>query len=290
MSFDFLCPNSLSEALAHLAKKGVKPLAGGTDLLPQIKEGRQNPAFVLDIKAIPELSVLEFHSRKGLRLGAAVPLTSIIENKAVKEHYPLLGQVCAIIGSLQIQNRASVGGNLCNAAPSADTAAALLCLEARAVIASTKGQRAIALDDFFLGPGKTALSPQELLVEIRIPPPPPRSAGCYLRLTPREAMDIAVVGVASFIALEPEGKRCQKARITLAAVAPTPLRARQAEAMLEGKPLSKSNLLEASRKAAEESQPITDHRGSDAYRRHLVEVLTRRTLEACLESLGRDVE
>ncbi len=290
MSFDFLRPSSLTEALAHLAKKGVKPLAGGTDLLPQIKEGRHNPTLVMDVKDIPELNVLEFNARKGLRLGAAVPLTSIIENRAVKEHYPLLGQVCALIGSPQIQNRASVGGNLCNAAPSADTAAALLCLEAKALIAGSRGQREVALEDFFLGPGKTALSPGELLVEIRISPPSPRSAGCYLRLTPRESMDIAVVGVASFIALEPGGKRCQKARIALAAVAPTPLRARQAEAMLEGKTLSKSNLLEASLKAAEESQPIADHRGSAEYRRHLVEVLTRRTLEACLESLGRDVE
>lgn len=290
VNFDYVRPTSLSEALAHLTKGGVKPLAGGTDLLPQIKEGRHSPSVVIDVKTIPELNLLEFHPKQGLRLGAAVPCAAIIEHPAVKEHYPLLGQVCALIGSQQIQNRASVGGNLCNAAPSADTAAALLCLEARVSIASSQGQREVAMEDFFLGPGKTILSPQELLMEIRLPPPPPNSAGHYLRLTPREAMDIAVAGVASFLVLDKAGKVCQKARIALIAVAPTPKRVLRAEAALEGRTLTKADLLAASLKAAEESQPIDDHRGSALYRRHIVQVLTQRTLEACLKSLGREIK
>jgi len=176
-----------------------------------------------------------------------------------------------------VRNLATVGGNLCNAAPSADMAPPLLALDAEAVIAGRRGRRAVPLAEFFLGVRRTVLAPDELLVDIRVPRPGPRSGGSYLRHTPRRELDIAVVGVASQLTLA-DG-RCAKARIALAAVAPTPLRAREAEQALEGRPISPEALAGAATLATEAVRPISDQRGSAEFRRHLVRVLTRRTLE-----------
>ncbi|MBI4289498.1 MAG: xanthine dehydrogenase family protein subunit M [Chloroflexi bacterium] len=285
--FKYIRPTSLEQALAFLAQTDgeVRPLAGGTDLIPQIREGRKAPAWVMDIKSIPELNRLEFDVNGALHLGAAVPCADIIASDEVGKRFDLLRQTASLIGGMQIRNRASVGGNICNGAPSADTAPALLCLGASVHVATQKGMRKSPVDDFFRGPGETRLSSRELLVEIEIPPAPPRSAGCYLRMTPREEMDIAIVGVASYVVLAARGKRCKEARISLGAVAPTPIRAKKAEALLSGKTLEAGLIEEASRLAAGEASPITDIRGSADYRRHLVEVLTRRTLTACLQSL-----
>lgn len=285
--FNYIRPTSLQQALDFLAQADgeVRPLAGGTDLIPQMREGRKTPGWVMDVKSIPELNRLEFDPKGALHLGAAVPCADLIASKEVGERFSLLKQTASLIGGLQIRNRASVGGNICNGAPSADTAPALLCLGATAHVAGQTGMRKLAIDDFFTGPGKTALSAKELLVEIEVPASPPRSAGCYLRMTPREEMDIAIAGVASYVVLTARGQRCKQARISLGAVAATPLRARKAEAVLSGKALDAALIEQASRQAAEEARPISDVRGSAEYRRHLVEVLTRRTLTSCLEAL-----
>lgn len=287
--FDFVSPKSLQEALAILRQldgRVLKPLAGGTDLIDQLRSGRRTADIVMDTKHIPEMLVLEFDPHNGLRIGAAVNCSTIASYAPVRERYHAIAESCGLVGSVQIQNRAGIGGNVCNAAPSADTVPSLLVHEAIAVIIGPNGQRELPLDQFFVGPGQSVLAPNEVLLEIRVPVPPANSASHYLRFIPREEMDIAVAGAASFLELEPGSNRCRRARIALAAVAPTPIRAPEAEALLQGKELTPDVLVQAAEAAARAARPISDVRGSAAYRIELVKVLTRRTLEACLHTLG----
>jgi carbon-monoxide dehydrogenase medium subunit len=197
-----------------------------------------------------------------------------------------LAEACALIGSVQIQNRAALGGNFCNAAPSADAVPPVLAYGGTLVIAGPAGRRELPAEAFFVGPGETVLGKGELLVEIVLPPPPPLSGAAYLRFIPREEMDIAVAGVGSFLRLSADRRRCEQARIALAAVAPTPVRAREAEDFLAGKPPDEAALAQAGELAARAAKPISDVRGSAAYRLELVKVLTRRTLHKALERLA----
>ena len=276
----------MEEALSLLAshRENAKILAGGTDLAVQMKYGRTQPAVLVDVKKVPELNRLESDCEKGLFIGAAVPFTRLVSFPAVLSDYALLYEACSLIGSFQLRSRATIGGNICNAAPSADSAPVLLCLEARAIAAKTGGARTIPLRDFFVGSGKTQLSPEELLVGIEIPAPPKPSSGAYLRHIPRQDMDIAVVGVSSFLVFDPAGGRCLGARIALGAVAPTPMRAAAAESVLGGRSLTKEIIDEAAQRAAAEARPISDVRGSASYRREIVRVLTRRTLEKAADA------
>jgi carbon-monoxide dehydrogenase medium subunit len=289
IDFEYYAPRSLKEALALLDKRReeAKVLAGGTDLMVQMKDRRARPAVIVDVKHIPELNHLERNEDESLHIGAAVPLSKIVAFPPVRERFGLLHQACSLIGSVQIRNRGTVGGNICNAAPSADTPPPLICLEAKAIVAKLKGTRKVPLGSFFRGPGQTALAGNELLVGIEIPAPPTLSAGCYLRLTPREEMDIGVVGVASFLVFAKQKNLCQEARIALGAVAPTPVRATQAEAILAGRVLTGAAIEEAAAKASEAARPISDVRGSAEYRREMVRVLTRRTLQKAWETCGR---
>jgi CO/xanthine dehydrogenase FAD-binding subunit len=225
----------------------------------------------------------------GLRIGAAVPIAQVFALPAVSDKYSILAQACSLIGSMQIRNRGTVGGNICNAAPSADSAPALICLGAKAIVASKKGNRTIDLEDLFVAPGKTSLADDEIMVEIEIPTLPASSAGCYLRHTTREEMDIAVAGVGSFITLSPRSKKPKEVRIVLAAVAPIPLRVPDAEVLLVGKVVTQKLIEEVAEKAAEKARPISDMRASAEYRRELVKVLTQRTLLKSCEILGIEV-
>lgn len=290
--FEFVTARTLDEAISALgrAKGGGRVLAGGTDLITQVKEGRRSPAVVIDIKGIPELNVLECSAEKGLRLGAAVACATVAQHPLVQQLYPMLVYACGLVGSIQIQNRAGIGGNFANAAPSADTAPPMMCLGARCVIAGRQGRREVAAADFFTGPGQTVLAPDELLVEFLVPPPPPHSAGAYLRFIPREEMDIAVAGVGSFVVLDAAHHIIEEARLALCAVAPTPVHAKAAEDFLRGKPVSADVVQEASQLAVQATKPIDDVRGSIAYRQHLVNVLSQRTLSGALRSLHAFVE
>ncbi len=286
--FDFVAARTLQEAVEAKSRAdgdGVI-LAGGTDLVDQIRSGRKSPGVVIDIKAVPEAQRLEYVEGEGLHIGAGVSCTRTAEYPAVGQLYPSIKESCLLIGATQIQNRATIAGNVCNAAPSADTVPPLLSYEARAVLAGPGGTREVPLEDFFLGPGKTTLQAGELLVEIHVPPPLPHSAGRYLRFIPREEMDIAVAGVASMLALDPASGRCTRARISLAAVAPTPVRATEAEAALEGQAVTESAIKVAADLVPQSANPITDIRGSREYRLELCRVLARRTLERCLADLG----
>ncbi len=283
--FQFAAPATLAEAILVMSKAqgAAKPLVGGTDLIAQMKENRRTPGIVVDVKRIPEMRRLAYE-RDGLHIGAAVPCFDTYEHPDVQKLYPAVFDSARLVGSIQIQNRASIGGNVCNASPSADTVPALLVYEGRAVIVGPKGRREVPLDGFFTGPGRSVLAPEELLLEIVLPPPSVRSSSHYQRFIPREEMDIAVAGVASLLALDAKGV-CTRARIALAAVAPTPLRAKAAEAALEGKRVTPALLREAAEVASKAAKPISDVRGSAEYRVELVKVLTRRTLEQCVQDL-----
>jgi carbon-monoxide dehydrogenase medium subunit len=277
-AFEYFAPRSLAEATEVLAKyQGeARTVAGGTDLLLKMKAGRLSPKAIVNIKRIPELRGLTFNSH--LTLGALTTLEEIKQSSIIRERYPALSDAAATMASVQIRNLATVGGNLCNAAPSADLAPILIALNAAARLAGFKGERRIPLEDFFTGPGTTVLAPGELLVSLEVPPPAGPSV--YLKHSPREHMDIAVVGIG--IALRgynPLSQACAEPRVVLGAVAPVPLRARRAEAELTGGPLAAERIDRAAKIAAEEAKPIDDVRGSAWYRRRMVAVLTRRGLE-----------
>jgi carbon-monoxide dehydrogenase medium subunit len=255
------------------------PLAGGTDLLVQIKEHRRPVEALLSLKRVPEVHQLSLNGI--LALGAAVSLAQVAAEPQVWQNYAALASGAALIGSVQIRSVATVGGNLCNASPSADTAPPLLVLNAQTVIATAEGERIVPMVEFFRGPGRTVLQPGDLLKEIVVPQPAIHSGSCYLRHTPRAAMDIAIVGVAAALSLNAEGI-ITEARLALGAVAPTPMRAAAAEALLVGQRLTGELLAEAGHVAAQEARPIDDLRASAEYRRHLVNVLTQRALSQAL--------
>jgi aerobic carbon-monoxide dehydrogenase medium subunit len=279
--FEIALPSSVDDCLQILAGHGAeaKLVAGGTDLLPQLKNGLLKPGWVVDLSGVSRLRTLE--AGKELRIGAAVTARELELHSDVQAVYLALAESGALVGSVQVRNLATIGGNVCNAAPSADMVPPLLALDAEAVIAGPKGQRRVPLTSFFLGVRRTVLGPDELLLEIVAPPPGPRSGGHYLRHTPRRELDIAVVGVASQLTLS--NGVCGKARIALAAVAPVPLRATAAEQALEGQPVTPSLIERAAELAVQAARPISDQRGSVEFRRHLVRVLTRRTLTTALE-------
>jgi len=279
--FEINLPGSVDECVKILAERAAdaKVVAGGTDLLPQMKNGVTRPALVVDLSGVASLRSLS-HDAKGLRLGAAVTARTLERDAHVKAGYPALAESGALVGSVQVRNLATVGGNICNAAPSADMIPPLLALDAEAVIAGPRGERRVPLRDFITGVRTTVLGADEMLVELSVPDPGPHSGGAYLRHTPRRELDIAVVGVGSQVTLA--NGVCTKARIALAAVAPTPVHATAAERALEGQALTPQRIEEAAKLAVEAARPISDQRGSAEFRRHLVRVLTRRTLMTAL--------
>jgi CO/xanthine dehydrogenase FAD-binding subunit len=281
--FEMALPESVDACLATLAQRGdgARPVAGGTDLLPQMKNGLVKPGWVVDLSGLTELKVLERNEDGALRIGAAVTARALELAPVVREHFGALAEGAGVVGSLQVRNLASVGGNICNAAPSADMAPPLIALDAVAVIAGPNGRREVPLTDFFVGVRRTVLAPNELLVELLVPATGPHSGGTYVRHTPRRELDIAVVGVASQLTLT--NGVCSKARVVLASVAPTPVRARDAEAALEGRAVTPELIARAAELAVSAAKPISDQRGSAEYRTHLVRVLTRRTLTTALE-------
>ncbi len=283
--FDYASPQSLAEATALLAgcKGQARVLAGGTDLIVQLREHLRAADLVVNLKQIPELMELSFSGAAGLRLGAAVPCYRIYEHPQIPLAYPALADAARIVGGWQIQSRASVGGNLCNSSPAADTVPALIALSAQCLIAGPEGHRQVPVESFCTAPGKNVLQRGEILTTILLPPAAAGTGSAYQRFILRNEMDIAVAGAASWVKLADDGKTIAQARIGLAAVAPTPLVAAEAMAFLAGKPASEANFVEAGRLASASAAPISDMRGTAEFRVHLVGVLTRRTLAKALE-------
>lgn len=276
--FAYFEPATLDETMALLARHGRSAdlMAGGTDLLVEIKEQIRRPAAVINLKKIPDLADLACDAATGLRIGALVTIRSIETSGPVQRLYPALAQAARDIGSIQIRNRATVAGNVCRASPSADTLPPLIAYGARIEIVGPPGPRSVALADFFTGPGKTVLGEGEIVTALVLPPPPELAGSDYIKHGRRKAMELATVGVA--VALRRDGDVCRDVRIVLGAVAPTPIRARAAEALLEGSMPDDTTIAAAGHAARDESRPISNVRASADYRRAMVAVLTRRAV------------
>ncbi len=279
MGFEYFRPGSVEEAVSLLFEHGpqMNVLAGGTDLLVKIKHKAIHVSKVMDITGIDDLRILN-EDNQDLIIGAAITQNEIVRHPIVAQKYTALKEGAGQLGSRQVRNLATVVGNICNASPSAETAPALLVYEAKVTAVSCRDSREIAIKDFFAGPGKNSLAPGELVTKLSLPAEPARSGSAYIKLSPRRAMDTAVVGVAAYVRLDSAGK-CTICRIAMGAVAPTPVRAFQAEQAVIGAELTREVLAEAGRIAAEEVRPISDIRASADYRRQMVEVITRRVLE-----------
>ena len=289
-AIEYFAPSSIQEAVSLLEEKGeaARMLAGGTDIIVQLNGGLRQSERIVDVKTVPEANVLEFTPEKGLLLGAAVPCHRIYKNKVVVSNYPGLIDSAAMIGGIQIQGRATLGGNLCNAAPSADGVPPLIVLGAICVIAGPNGTRRVPVEQFCTGPRKTILEPGEFLVSFEIPPPKPNSGARYIRFIPRNEMDIAVAGVGVSVVLDDAKGKFISARISLASVAPTPLLVEEAGKALEGREVSDEAIEEAALLAKDAALPITDMRGTIEQRKHLVYVLTKRTLRDAIQRAKED--
>ncbi len=283
--FSYTKAKSEAEAVSLLSSDGdgVRILSGGTDLIVQLREGRRQASLIVDVKGIPEANMLVYDPAKGLHLGAAVACHRICAHAAVNQVYPGLIDAISLIGGAAIQGRASVGGNLCNSSPAADSIPALIVHRAVCLIAGPSGRREAPVETFCTAPGQNVLQRGEFLVAVRVPPPPPHFGAGYLRFIPRNEMDIAVVGAGASVVLDESLTRFVSARVALGAVAPTPLFVPAAGEYLAGKPVSAEAMAEAARIAQAASRPISDMRGTAAQRKHLSAVLVRRALEKAVE-------
>jgi carbon-monoxide dehydrogenase medium subunit len=278
--FGYHRPRDLEQALELLSRYGERAavLAGGTDLLVEWKQKLKSPSHLIDIKGISSLEGILGESEGSLQIGPLTTLTALSLLPVLAEERNLLAQAACKVGSLQVRNRATLGGNICNASPSGDTLPALLCLDAKVEIASKRSERILPLGEFFLGPGLSALRPDELLVRILLPLPPAGSKGIYKKFSLKRAVDLAVVGVAVLALFDPSGQVLQDIRIALGAVAPTPIRAEKAEKLLRKSTVDGRTIKEAAQAAAEEARPISDLRASEWFRREMIFHLTEQAL------------
>ena len=277
--FQYLAPRKLDEAALLMAEHAgsAQLLAGGTDLLIFMRNGRKSPDVIIDAKKIPELTQLNLAADR-LTIGAAVSCRTVWENREVSERFPALEDAATLIGGIQIQGRATFGGNLCNAAPSADTVPPVIVYGATAHIVSARGERDVPVEEICTGPGRTSLADDEILVSLSIPAPAVNSGAAFLRFIPRNEMDIAVANAAARVDLDETGKTFKSARIAIGAVAPVPLFVETAGAALSGRPVNDGSIAEAAGIAREAATPINDMRGTIEHRKQLVEVLTARAL------------
>ena len=281
---DYAHPQTIREAvnlMADAGEGGARALAGGTDLLVHLRAKVLTPDLVVDVKGVPELNEVSYNPGTGLTIGAAVPCYKIYGNEAVSAAYPGLIDAASLIGGTQIQGRASLGGNLCNATPSGDSIPIMIALGGVANIAGPDGDRQVPVEDFCTGVRQSVLGLGEILVSIHFPPPASHSGARYIRFIPRNEMDIAVAGAGVSVTLD--NGNIDSARVSLASVAPTPLFVREAGDAMAGKPATEETVRIASGLARDAARPITDMRGTIEYRRHLCEVLTRRALLTAID-------
>jgi len=280
MRFEYLEPATIEEAVSLLTRYNgrAKVIAGGTDLLVQMRQKTISPDYVLDITNIPGLDYINYDEKQGLSIGALTTIRSLEKSAEICQRYPVISQAANQLGSVAIRNIGTLGGNLCNAAPSAETAPALIGLSAKARIVGPDGERLVPLEDFFTGPGTTVLKTAELLVEIQVPVMPPRAKGVYLKHTIRGTIDLAIVGIAIITTQEPETKICEDIKVVLGAVAPTPMRDKKTEELIRGKRIDDTLINESAESASTEAHPISDVRASAWYRTEMVKVLTRQAL------------
>lgn len=273
--------STVEEAVTLLKEAGPRgrALAGGTDVIVQVRENRRAVDVLVDLKAIPELTLLEYDPLVGLRIGAAVPCAEISRNQQVEIDYAALVDSTSLIGGTAIQSRASLGGNLCTSSPAGDSIPSLIALNAQVVLAGPDGIRTLPVDDFCLGPGRNTLHEGEIVVQFVLPPKLPRTASAYLRFIPRNEMDIAVASAGAWVEMANDYKTILDARVVIGGVAPTCILVKEAAAVLIGQPLTTDVFALAAEKAAEAARPITDVRGSAEQRVHLTSVLARRAIK-----------
>ena len=279
----YFAPKTIEEASYLLDKYGnrAKIIAGGTDLLRQIKSNTILPRFIISMGGIPALNSISHDKVSGTRIGALATVDSISKSPPMRSYLNVLSQAAGMLGTPTIRAQATIGGNLCNASPSADVATALLVLDAKIKIVGTEGERIVSIDDFFTGPGETILRQNQIVTEIQIPNLPPQCGTAYEKQTRRQGADLAIVGVAVLVVMQ--GDVSTDVKIGMGAVAPIPIRAKHAEEILKGKKLEDKLLEEASKAASDESKPIDDIRGNADYRKKVVAALVKRAVRQAAE-------
>ena len=281
--FEYHAPTSLSEALGYLSKhnNNAKVFAGGTDLFVSMKRREIVPEHLINLKGIEELKHISYHPEDGLRIGGLVTIGELERSEIIKDKFCTLNDAFQVMASPQIRNLGTMGGNLCSALPSADTAPPLIAMGASVKLTGSKGDRTVLVEEFFKGPGEPVLEHDEILTEILIPSPPENSGGSYLKLMRRNALDLAIVSVAAFLIMDGNKRLCNNARIALGTAATTPIRAITAEEVVMKKKIDEDLAAEAGNAAAQEARPRSSIRASESYRREMVGVLTQRaTMEA----------
>lgn len=284
MRFELLQPRSLQEALEMKKnyRERAKILAGGTDLLVLLKDGKLKAETVMSLGGVRELNFIRSEGG-GVTLGALASHRDVALSPLMQQRYPDLVEACSQVGAVQIQNLGTVGGNICNASPAADAAPPLLSMDALLTLASTRGERRVSINEFFLGPRQTVLEPDEILKEISLPQAAGRRGATYLKLGRREAMEIAIVGIGVAVHLNGSDQLISECRIAMGSVAPTPLRARTAEEVINNKEVTNELIDEVAAVAAEAARPISDVRATAEYRLDMIRVLCRRAMQAALE-------
>lgn len=279
----FAAPTTVDGVLDEIEANGAEPIAGGTDLVVAVRAGKRTlPEALVAIDAVEELRQLERRDDGGLRIGATVSHETLYGSPLVRKGWSAISDGSALVGSAATRSTGTIGGNIANASPAMDTGAPLSVLGAEVVLRGSAGERRLAVDEIFLGPGRSAVEPNELLVAVEFPPPAERAASSYVRLEYRQAMEIAVVGAAAWVRLADGGEHIADARLALSAVAPTIVRAEAAERLLRGSSHDFASLQRAADTAAEAASPIGDNRASAEYRLALVPVIARRALEAAV--------
>ncbi len=278
--FQYFKPENLTEAIYLAAQFGPRAalLAGGTDLVVQMKRNIRTPTCLINLKGISELNGIQFSQEKGLFVGPLMTHHTLAKHPIILEKYSLLAEAARLVGSHQVRERGTLGGNICNGSPAADTIPPLLCLGAKLKIQKSNKEKMTPVENFFEAPGKTKLEPDEILTGIQLPPLGPHTGGAYVKLGVRKSLEIAVVGVAALITLDSDKKTCLKAKLALASVAPIPLLCRTAEAILLRKKMEDTVIHQAAKSAQEEAAPITDVRGTAEYRREMIYVIAKRAL------------
>ncbi len=279
--FDYCRPTTVEEVcrISGELNEPVKVLAGGTDLLIRMKQKVFKPAKIVSLRDVPGLTTIDYSADEGLTIGAMALLSTIETSKEILNTYPAVAEAAATVGSLQVRNRATIGGNICNAAPSADMLPILIAYDAVALVTNGKTERSVALSDFFIGPGKTVLENGEILISVNLPARSNSSFGMYIKSF-RSALDLAVVGVGVVADFQPGQDTCRKLKLVLGAVGPTPISVLKAEKLAEGQKLDDQLIEQIAQLASDESRPISDIRATASYRKSLVAISTRRALEA----------
>ncbi len=277
--FEYFAPRTLEAALSVFMEQGegARVMAGGTDVMVKMTHGLLKPKAIISLYEIEGMNEIRFDAKEGLTIGATARLAEVASHSDVLNHYPALSEAIMTMANCEVRNMGTVAGNLCNAAPSADTAPPLITMGAEVTLASIKGERRLSLNEFFKGPGLTAMEHGEVMTSIHIPPPPGKSGASYKRISARCGVDIAAVGVG--VTAFFNGESCKQARIVLGAVAPVPMRATKTESLMQGREWTPELIEQGGEQAAEEAKPISDVRASAEWRKQMVGVLTRRALE-----------